>query len=91
MVNLMSQLKEVVFEEFDGILLKLVMVNWENVLKPTNSVERWWYLLWALAFYSTFLGEDTFHKIHNSIELSWRGIHCEMCDLHVYFMSWTLS
>ena len=49
-VYLMFQLKKAVIEEFDGILPKLGVVNWENVLEDANFVKRWQCFLWAKAF-----------------------------------------
>ena len=37
-------------EEYGGILPKLGMVDWENVLKPTDFVEHRRCLLWAKVF-----------------------------------------
>lgn len=40
MMHLSSQLEEAIIEEFDVILPKLGMVNWENVLKLMGFVEQ---------------------------------------------------
>lgn len=40
-VHLMFQLEEPIIEEFDGVLPKSSMVNWENVLNSTYVLEYW--------------------------------------------------
>lgn len=40
MVYLMFQWEEIVIEEFNSILHKLGMANWENVLKHVDFVEH---------------------------------------------------
>lgn len=56
-VHVPSQLKDLVLEEFDGILPKLGVVNWENVVNSANFVECWRCFLWAKAFIPFFQGE----------------------------------
>ena len=54
MVHLTSHLEDAVIEKFDGILPKLGVDNWENVLKFVDFVEHWRCLLWAKAFVPFF-------------------------------------
>lgn len=71
-----SQLEDVVIGGFDGIMPKLGMVNWDNIHKRVDFVEHW---RWTKALFHS--GGDTFQKIHNIIELSWKVISYEMCDV----------
>ena len=63
------QLEDGVVKEFDSILPKLGIVNWDNVLKSADYVERWRCLLWAKAFHPLLRNVVPFTKSTNLLSL----------------------